>query len=215
LAVSDKRGDSPLSKACQKGFPEGAQITEFLLSAGAAPNLAGESGWTPLMGAEAFNYREPWGVSSHVIVSELLKNGAKVNARSRSGTTALIQPAGHPNRDDASFVSELISAGADVNAADDDGETALMAAAENGHVSKVKLLLANGANAGAKDKLGKTALQYARPPRNDQDDEFPQCYEKLSSDALKPTNNCAETRKLLKQATSRQSSARHLRSSPG
>jgi ankyrin repeat protein len=203
LAVFDKRGDSPLSNASQKGFPEGAQMTQFLLGAGADPNLAGESGWTPLMSAEAFNYREPWGVSSHIIVSELLKYGAKVNVRSRSGTTALIQAAGHPNRDDSSFIAELISAGADVNAADNDGETALMAAAEKGHITKVKLLLANGAQLGAKDKLGRAALQYARPPRNDHDDEFPQCYETLSSDTLKPTNDCAGTRKLLKQAASK------------
>ena len=197
LAVFDERGDSPLSTASHKGFPEGAQMTQLLLGAGADPNLAGESGWTPLMSAEAFNYREPWGVSSHIIVTELLKSGAKVNVRSRSGTTALIEAAGHPNRDDSSFMAELISAGADVNAADNEGKTALMAAAENGHITKVKLLLANGAQVGAKDSLGKTALQYARPPRNDHDDEFPQCYESLSSDTLKPTNDCVGTRKLL------------------
>lgn len=214
LAVFDKRWDSPLSKACQKGYPEGLQMTQILLSAGSDPNLAGESGWTPLMSAEAFNYREPWGVSSHVIIGELLKHGAKVNSHSKSGTTALIQAAGHPNRDDASFVSELILAGADANAADEDGETALMAAAENGHISKVRLLLEHGANAGAKDKLGRTALRYARPPRNDHDDDFPQCYERLSSDTLKPTNDCEGTRKLLKQATSRQASAEHLPSTP-
>jgi Ankyrin repeats (3 copies) len=157
------------------------------------------------MAAEAFNYREPWGVSSHIIVRELLRYGAKVNVRSRTGTTALIQAAGHPNRDDASFISDLISAGADVNAADNDGQTALMAAAENGHITKVKLLLADSARASAKDKLGRTALQYARPPRNDHDDEFPQCYETSSSDTLRPTNDCAGTRKLL---ISRQTAAK-------
>lgn len=80
-----------------------------------------------------------------------------------------------------------------------------MAAAENGHITKVKLLLSKGARVGAKDSLGRTALQYARPPRNDHDDEFPQCYESLSSDTLKPTNDCVGTRKLLtaKQITAK------------
>ncbi len=149
------------------------------------------------MSAEAFNYREPWGVSSHIIVSELLRSGARVSVRSRGGSTALIEAAEHPNRDDSSFIAELISAGADVNAADNDGQTALMVAAENGHVTKVKLLLASGAQVGATDKLGRTALQYARPPRNDHDDEFPQCYETLSSNTLRPTNDCVGTRQLL------------------
>jgi ankyrin repeat protein len=198
LAVFDKRGYSPLSKASQKGFPEGVEMMQILLSAGADPNLASKSGWTPLMSAEAFNYREPWGVSSHIIVSELLKRGAKVNVRSKKGTTALIEAAGHVGRDDASFVADLIAAGADVNAADEDGQTALMAAAENGHIKKVKLLIANGARVDAKDKLGRTALQYARPPRNDHDDEFPQCYDTTGNDGSQRTNDCAGTRKLLR-----------------
>lgn len=92
----------------------------------------------------------------------------------------------------------MIDAGADVNAADADGETALMAAAEKGHVSKVKVLLDHGANVNARDRRGKTALQYARPPKNDNDDDFPQCYESVNSDDLKPNNNCEATRRLLK-----------------
>jgi ankyrin repeat protein len=190
--------NSSLIMAAGRGYPEGAQITKLLLESGANPNLANLDGETPLMSAEGFIYREPWGVSSHVITKELLARGADPNARSKTGTTPLILAAGQPNHDDASFLQELIDAGADVNAADEDGQTALMAAAEKGHVSKVRLLLDNGANVNARDKSGKTALQYARPPRNKNDDDFPQCYESLSSDDLKPNNDCEATRRLLK-----------------
>ena len=137
-------------------------------------------------------------MSSHSITKELLKRGARPNARSKQGTTPVIAAAGHHGPDDASFLQELIEAGADVNASDEDGETALMAAAEKGHLTKVRLLIEKGANVNAKDKTGKTALQYARAPRNDKDDDFPQCYESLSSKDLKPMNDCEGTRKLLK-----------------
>jgi hypothetical protein len=191
-------GNAPLIMAAGRGFPEGEQITKLLLDAGANPNVADSDGRTPLMAAEAFIYREPWGASSHVITKELLTRGADPNARSKTGLTPLIAAAGQFNHDDPSFLQELIDAGADVNAADESGKTALMAAAEEGHVSKVRFLLDKGADVNARDKSGKTALQYARPPRNKNDDEFPQCYESLSSDDLKPNNDCEATRRLLK-----------------
>jgi len=190
-------GNAPLIMGAGRGFPEGELITKLLLDAGANPNMADSNGGTPLMAAEAFIYREPWGVSSHVITKELLARGADPNARSKTGLTPLIAAAGQFNHDDPSFLRELIDAGADVNAADESGKTALMAAAEKGHVSKVRFLLDKGADVNARDKSGKTALQYARPPRNKNDDDFPQCYESLSSD-LKPNNDCEATRQLLK-----------------
>jgi hypothetical protein len=40
-------------------------------------------------------------------------------------------------------------------------------------------------------------------PRNNHDDEFPQCDETLSSDTLKPTNDCVGTLLSVKQTASR------------
>jgi len=191
-------GNAPLIMAAGRGFPEGEQITKLLLDAGANPNVADSDGGTPLIAAEAFIYREPWGVSSHLITKELLARGADPNARSKTGLTPLIAAAGQFNHDDPSFLQELIDAGADANAADESGKTALMAAAEKGHVSKVRFLLDKGADVNARDKSGKTALQYARLARDKNDDDFPQCYESLSSDDLKPNNDCEATRQLLK-----------------
>ena len=198
VSVFDKNGSSPLTMAAGRGYPEGAEITKLLLNSGADANLANSVGWTPLMAAEGFVFKEPWGVSSHVITKELLACGANASARSKAGKTPLITAAGQYNHDDPSFLQELIDAGAEVNAADADGQTALMAAAEKGHVSKVRFLLGHGANVNARDKWGRTALQYSRPPKNDRDDDFPQCYDSVSSDDLKPNNSCDATRRLLK-----------------
>ena len=94
--------------AAGRGYPEGVEITKLLLDSGTNPNAANSDGWTPLMSAEGFIYREPWGVSSHVITKELLARGAATNARSKTGTTPLIVAAGQPNHDDTSFLQELI-----------------------------------------------------------------------------------------------------------
>jgi ankyrin repeat protein len=171
----------------------------MLLGAGADPNQVGPGGWTPLMSAEGFNYKEPWGVSSHAIIDELLGMHVDVNARSKEGTTALLVAASHAGPDDDSFVKQLVEAGAEVNAADNDGETPLMAAAELGHVAKVRFLLAHDAHANARDNLGRTALDYGRLPRNKNDDDFPQCYESIDSYQRK-TNDCKATRNALRSA---------------
>jgi hypothetical protein len=107
--------------------------------------------------------------------------------------------ASHAGPDDGSFVKQLVESGANVNAADNDGETPLMAAAELGHLAKVRFLLAHGARPNARDNMGRTALDYGRPPRNKNDDEFPQCYDSIDSSRRK-TNDCEATRDALRSA---------------
>ena len=61
-----------------------------------------------------------------------------------------------------STMRALITAGADVNAAFYRGHRILSAAAKEGSVDAVRMLLETGADATAEDPWGKTALDYAK-----------------------------------------------------
>ncbi|MCL6230839.1 ankyrin repeat domain-containing protein [Acinetobacter amyesii] len=62
-------------------------------------------------------------------------------------------------------VEKSLANGTDVNTADEEGYSALHAAAENGYLDVVKLLVANGAN--VQHKTQYTALELAEMARND------------------------------------------------
>lgn len=96
--------------------------------------------------------------SNGEMVHTLLLAGAWVNAKSESGTTALMhlrEKAG------AEMVQELISRGALVNERDAEGDTALMSAASLSNNVAVKELLIAGARTDPKGGEGKTALMHA------------------------------------------------------
>jgi uncharacterized protein len=92
------------------------------------------------------------------MVHALLLAGAWVNARSETGSTALMYL-----REKASpeMVRELISVGALVNEQNESGTTALINAASLSNSAAVKELLAAGARTDAKDNEGKNALMHA------------------------------------------------------
>lgn len=71
----------------------------------------------------------------------LLAANADVNARGRSGVTALMVAAfkGH-----LEMVRVLLAARADVNAKMTDGNTALIVASQNGHLEVVRALIERG-----------------------------------------------------------------------
>jgi ankyrin repeat protein len=157
-----------------------------LLAAGARVNVAGESGYTPLMGA--INNRR---IANAKI---LIDAGADVNARipengdapltlplyykrdSSEGVSLLLAKGANPNTANSvgrsalmlatfgqpiSAVKDLLQAGANVNAQDRNGNTALMAAAEYNNVEAVKLLLKAHADRALRNKDGETALSIA------------------------------------------------------
>jgi TonB family protein len=139
-----KPGKTKLMDAALRGDKVGFKAA---LAAGDKLTDVDASGWTPLMYAA--------GSFGDSLEGELLKAGAKVNARSKRGETALMASAV------AGMVDEdLLDAGAEVNAVDDVGMTALMLLVQRGNPDEIEALLRAGADARKKDALGRTALDY-------------------------------------------------------
>ncbi len=139
-----KPGKTKLMDAAHRGDKAGVLAA---LATGDKLTDIDASGWTPLMYAAS-----SYGGS---VVSEMLKAGADVHARSKRGETALMASAvtGMAHED-------LLGAGADVNVANDVGMTALMLLAQRGEPDEIKVLLKAGADARKKDAVGRTALDY-------------------------------------------------------
>jgi len=85
------------------------------------------------------------------IVEFLISVGVDLEARNRTGETALIAASWGRN---TALVKYLVSHGADMEAKDNKRETALHKAVANENVELVKWLVENGANIGAKDSWG-------------------------------------------------------------
>lgn len=94
-------------------------------------------------------------------LSVWLRLGARVNAKSKDGETALILAAEHASLD---LIQLLLDSGAHINAKDKDGRTALMGAAtrlDGQSAAVIKLLLGAKANANLTDTQGNSALHLA------------------------------------------------------
>lgn len=112
-------------------------VVRLLLERGAEADKANWRGQTPLFLAAEGGYE--------AVVQLLLKNGARVDSQTicycSSGQSI---DADHTDRQSCTA-----------------GETPLMAAARQGHMAVVHLLLKNGANPRSKDSTGQTPLSYA------------------------------------------------------
>jgi uncharacterized protein len=107
----DKNGVSLLNMAIRKGH---ANIATILLEAGADINtVSGDRGNTPLMDAAAESNPE--------ILIRLIRSGADMDLKSKSGQTALVLAVGCQS-EDAALV--LIESGADIEIKDDLGMSA-------------------------------------------------------------------------------------------
>ena len=91
-----------------------------------------------------------------------LASGGDVNAKDKSGATALLGAAIEGRHD---VVSELLQNGAHVDAKTAQGLTPLMGAANVGHTEIVRVLLDKGADVNARATGGQTPLAFAHAGR--------------------------------------------------
>ena len=143
---------TPLMAASQAGRTDAAR---FLLAHGADVNATDWEEDTALIQAARNGHIE--------VVAVLLAHGADVDARRAtaasldgSGFTVFSEPTRGFN------VSGSNGDGPGRTRSPDDGETALMAAARNGHVETVRVLLDAGADPNLRNAWGDSALGLAR-----------------------------------------------------
>ena len=127
----DCGGRTALRWACVNGRDA---IVRKLLDAKADPNIAANSGWTPLITASCHVCGAP-------IVAALISSGANVNHASDDGWTTLMWACARGRVD---VVRVLVEARADVNMTNDYGETALTLARRRGRDEIIEILVNAG-----------------------------------------------------------------------
>ncbi len=157
----------------------GADTVKVLLDAKADPNAANEAGATALL----------WAVPDEPKVRLLAERGARVDARSHEGVTALMIAA--RCNGSAPLVRYLLSKGADPKAADAMGGTALMRAAQAGNTEVVRLLIERGADVNTQPPPGFALPRFGRPPK------FPADAKGVTPLVLAAAGGNAETVRLL------------------
>lgn len=167
--AADSEGMSPLMEAVRTANE--SRITS-LLSKGARINDKDRNGKTVLMWAcgtgPMFIKPDPMAQEQELrrvdnahaeVVKMLLKKGAKVSEKDKSGQTALMWAV----RENCLQVTRvLLENGAKINESDKTGYTPLIIAAQHAKPELIKLLIEKGADINAKTRKGDTALSEAR-----------------------------------------------------
>jgi ankyrin repeat protein len=149
-------GETPLMTAALTGKPDAMQS---LLNAGArADTVEPVRGQTALMWAAA--------EGNVAAANLLLKHGADLKAKSKSGFTPLLFAVRNGHID---MVKALLQQGADANDAAPDGTSAMNMAIVNAYFELAAVLLENGANPNAPDARGSAlhSLAFLRKPGAD------------------------------------------------
>ena len=146
--------DAALWSFVQAKEPNPAGV-RLALAAGADANAANGYGWTVLMEAAMRD-------DANVVCDLLSMGQLEINARDRSGRTALMAAAEYGQRGTALV---LLMSGAQVNVQDHSGSTAAMAAAKHGHGLILAALKEKGADlVTPSDRNGETTLMKAARP---------------------------------------------------
>ncbi len=151
----EKRGDTALMAAVR--LDDVARVRQ-LLDTGPDPNVSNKFGATALFFAASQAIEDHMQQTSAQILKTLLQHGARVNAQTENGQSALIAAA---SKGSIENVEILLAAGAKPNLQSKNGDFALLEATAHGYTDIVIVLLQAGANANLKDVNGQSPLMIA------------------------------------------------------
>lgn len=153
-----KNGYLALSEAARRGNNE---IAKLLINGGADVNALEDRkyGETALMAASHGMYAGVKPADQTEIAELLVKKGAEIDKKDRSGNTAALKSVSRNYNLGA--LKLLIEAGADLEAKDQYGNTALMLAVQNNNIEALRLLIKGRANVNVKSNYGSPLLHTA------------------------------------------------------
>lgn len=152
----DIGGTTPLMRLMQGGISQSDKVNLLL-------NYEADTRSVDNKGLTVLHYMAKSGRLANPEI--LIKHGADLNARDRSGQTPLhsaVTGINNPN-----VIEALIELGADMNATDNKGNTPLHEGAGMGRVQSVEALINKGADVNVRNREGETPLDVAEKAEHD------------------------------------------------